>query len=312
MAYSSGGLIAATDYNTFASGATTNASNNLNFVWSTGNGSYGYGQTAVGQVASTNTVTATQWASLINTLNNALTHQAGSGSGISAPTAGGTITWLSTLSSSIGTAYSNRLNYAAQGSTTTGSGYGYEITGTNATFSGTFTRTITWSSGDAARYFFNCGGQINWVITSAANNNGTLRSADLATQWATYQAGGSIKNNSAVPRTGSGGTVNTSATSLGYWSLTTSAQTISQITSANYRYEYNSDYTYVQAYTSAQNASGNGDHGAVIYLVFGWYMYETYAGLNDNVDVTVNHRIDIVAPSTSGGLSASWGLPTIT
>ena len=102
MAYSQGGLIAASDYNNFLNG-----SNQLNTVWSTGTGDTGYGQTALSTVATSGTVTATQWATLINTLNNALTHQQGSGSGLGAPTTGATIAYLSSLSGSINTAYTN-------------------------------------------------------------------------------------------------------------------------------------------------------------------------------------------------------------
>ena len=83
MSYSQGGLIAATDYNNFLTGT-----NQLNTVWGTGVGTAGYGQTALSTVSAGGTVTAAQWASLINTLNSALTHQSGSGSGLSAPTAG--------------------------------------------------------------------------------------------------------------------------------------------------------------------------------------------------------------------------------
>jgi hypothetical protein len=64
MAYSQGGLIAATDYNTFINGT-----NQLNTVWGTGTGDAGYGQTALSAVSSSGKVTATQWASLINTPN---------------------------------------------------------------------------------------------------------------------------------------------------------------------------------------------------------------------------------------------------
>lgn len=303
MAYSVGGLIAASDYNNFLNG-----SNQLNTVWSTGSGSAGYGQSAVAAVSTGGTVTATQWATMLSTLNNALSHQSGSGSGISSPTAGSTINYLSTLATNVNNSYTNRLNYATQGTTTTGSVYGQAITGTS-TFSGSWTRTISWSSGDAARYFFNAGGQINWVITTVSNNNGTLRSADLVTQWATYQAGGSIKNNSSTPRTGTGGTVNTGSTSLGYWSCTTLAQTVSQITSANYRYEYNSDYTTVKVRTNGVQGA-NADVGSIMYLDFGYYMFSTYDGLNDSVDVTVNHRIDIVYPETTY-LTNTWGTATV-
>ena len=82
MTISSGGLIQATDYNTFVGTSPSATTNTINTVWAVGSGSAGYGQTALSQVSSAGTVTATQWASLINTLNSILTHQSGSGSGI--------------------------------------------------------------------------------------------------------------------------------------------------------------------------------------------------------------------------------------
>lgn len=322
MSYASGGVIQANDYNNLAWGGNTTGSyngtvTNLAQVMGVGYGYRGYGQTitAINAVAATNTVTATQWAGLVYLLNRALGHQSGAGAQLATGSnigivAGATISAFANVATGVGTVNTNANVYATQGSTTTGTGYSASLTGGSGTLSGTFTRTITFPSGDAARYFFNAGGQINWVITSATNNNGTLRSADLVTQFASYQAGGSVKNASSIPRTGSGGTVNTANTGLGYWALTSSAQECSKITSANYRYEYNSDYTAVSLRTNGVQGS-NGDVGSVLYIDFGWYMFSTYAGLNDDVNVTVNHRIDIVAPESTY-LQASWTLPTIT
>ena len=107
MSYSQGGKIDAADYNTFVGTSPSSTTNRINTVWSVGSGSAGYGQTAVSQVSAAGIVTATQWASLINTLNSILTHQAGSGSGISATVAGGKINHLSSLSTSITTSYTN-------------------------------------------------------------------------------------------------------------------------------------------------------------------------------------------------------------
>lgn len=303
MAYSAGGLIEATDYNNLING-----SNQLNTVWATGSGSAGYGQTAVGAVASTNTVTATQWASLINTLNNARNHQSGAGSGISAPTAGTTITYLATLQTAVNTAYSSRLTAATTGTLATTTLTPFQITGGPAAFSGTKAMTFTWASGNAARYFFNCGGRIGWNITGVTNNNGTLRSADLVTNLGTNLAGGAMFNSSSS-YTGSGGGARTT-NSIGYWGLTTSDQLGSQIYSSNYRYEYNSDYTYFNMKTSTANVGGNGDNGLTITITIGWVMASTYTGLNDNVDVTMSWNGTYTPPETTY-LSASWGNPTI-
>ena len=91
MTYSSGGTIQASDYNNFAT--------QVNNIWGTGYGNVGYGQsTTLSAVSSQGTITATQWATMINTLNSVSKHQSGgSGTGISAPTAGNQINYLSTL-----------------------------------------------------------------------------------------------------------------------------------------------------------------------------------------------------------------------
>jgi hypothetical protein len=303
MTYASGGLIQATDYNNLING-----SNQLNTVWNVGSGSAGYGQTAVSAVSASGTVTATQWASLVNTLNNARLHQSGAGSGISAPTAGTTIAWLSTLQTQVNSAYTNRLTAAATGTLATTTLTGYNITGGTGAFSGTKAMTFTWASGNAARYFFNCGGRIGWNITGVTNNNGTLRSADLVTNLGTNLKGG-VMTNSASSYTGTGGGARTT-NSYGYWNLTTSNQTGSLVYSSNYRYEYNSDYTYFQMKTSTVNVGGNGDNGLQITVTIGWDIPTTYVGLNDAVNVTMAWNGTYTPPATTY-LSASWGAPTI-
>ena len=70
MAYSSGGLIAAADYNGFVGTSPSSTANTINTVWAVGNAQYGYGQTPIGTVSGAGLVTATQWASAVNTLNS--------------------------------------------------------------------------------------------------------------------------------------------------------------------------------------------------------------------------------------------------
>ena len=66
MTYTSGSLIQAADYNTF-----TTSAGGLNDIWSTGSGDKGWGQTSFTSVAAGGTVTATQWATLVNNLSTA-------------------------------------------------------------------------------------------------------------------------------------------------------------------------------------------------------------------------------------------------
>jgi len=317
MAYSQGGLIAATDYNGFVGTSPSSTANTINTVWAVGNGQYGYGQTALNQVSATGLVTAAQWASAINTLNSIKTHQTGSGTGISAPTAGGLISYLSTFSGAINTAYSSHLSFNTQGSTTTGSGSNASFSiGSDATYNAVYAnRTVTFASADQARYFFNAGGQINLVITGVSNNDGTNRSTDAVNTIGTYLGGVSaFRATTNGGRTGTGGTANTNNTSFGYYNLATSATTTHQVTTSSGT--YSSDYAYVQFKTNSINGGGNGDYGSVITISLGYYSAHNSTGsdtttvTNDTINVTVSHRIDVVYPETTN-LSNTWGTVTI-
>lgn len=328
MSYSQGGLIAATDYNGFVGTNPSAVANTLNTVWAVGNGRYGYGQTALSQVAATGLVTATQWATAVNTLNTIRTHQSGSGSGIGAPTAGSLITYLSTFSTAIASAYTNSLAFTTQGTTTTGSVFASVQSVSNQQGAATFTitRTATFASADQARYFFNAGGQLNFVITGVTNNDGTSRSGDMVTVTATNFGGYSaFRSASGGGRTGTGGTVNTNTTTLGYYGLTTANQTLAQVTSTTSG--YTSD-TATLAVKSNGPIGANSDNGTVITFTLtlvsaarptlaappanppGTGTTTTNVVVNDSVNVTVNHRIDVVYPETTN-LTNSWGAVTI-
>jgi hypothetical protein len=317
MAYTSGGLIQAQDYNFLswqANTATYNNGNCIAQVWGTGFGYRGYGQTTtqIDPVSAGSTVTATQWAGLVFTVNNALGHIWGSGERLASGsnigiTAGATIAAFANVSTAVGNIMTNANLAATLGATTTGATFSPIIVGSNTTFANIFSRHIRfWGGPDAVRYFFNAGGQIKWVITSVTNNNSTLRSADLVTQWGTYQVSGNIRGPGSTPRTGTGGTVNTANTSLGYWAAGTVTNVVSQITSANYRYEYNQDFTNVRIRTDGV-AGSSGSNGANLFIDFGTSKTSTFAGTNDDVNVTVNHRIDIVLPESTF-LANTWGI----
>ena len=328
MAYISGGTIQMIDYNYLTwGGNTTNTYsgtiNNLAMVWGTGIGYKGYGQTVTPISATTQgtTVTATQWAGLVYLVNKTLGHQSGAGAQLATGsnigiTAGATIAAFANVLTAVTTINTNANTAATTGTTTTGSVLTTALTqaGTNSTAAQTqsFTRTITFASGDAARYFFNAGGRINYVIT-ATNNNSTLRSADLVTNWATNLAGGFIAGSTSDGKTGTGGTVNTDATTLGYWALTVADQTLAQITSSNYRYEYNTDFTRIRVKTNGvQGASA--DNGTVITFTFDYSMAGQIvaqgANFNDAIDVTFGVRFDIVEPAVTY-IAKTWTNPSI-
>lgn len=231
MTYASGGLIQATDYNGFVS---TTANANVNDVWSTGSSDKGWGQTALSTVSAAGTVTATQWASLVNTItsmgaqtNTAITAR-------TAPTAGSTIAILAALNTDLTNVTTNRNNAAAVGTQFTG------WTGTNsktAATSGnpwtiTFTNTVTFASVDAMRYFFNAGGLIKLDVSkTATGNTGDPEWNDLANTLCgdIYFSGVAASHTIAgtaytgTTKIGGTGTPNTLSTSTGRYALTAGA-----------------------------------------------------------------------------------------
>jgi hypothetical protein len=172
MTYSVGGLIQATDYNGFAS---TTSGANVNNVWGTGSSDTGYGQsTTLATVSAGGTVTATQWASLVNRISSMASHQGTTITARAAPVAGNLIEVLAAVNTDLTAITNARGNAAANGTqygTFSGTTSKTTTTGSGSTaWTITFTHTITWASANAARYFFNAGGRIKWETSKTADS----------------------------------------------------------------------------------------------------------------------------------------------
>ena len=316
MAYTSGGTIEAWDYNRLTWGANTQTYtgtvNNLAAIWGVGNGPRGYGQdaTAMTTVSAGGTVSATQWATFIQRLNLTLGHQSGaaarlaSGSNIGI-VAGATIEAFANANIAVQTVTTNANLWSAQGSTTVGTPIYQTLSqGNFATFTLVWNRTITFASGDAARYFFNAGGQINWAFV-AFNLNGTTRSGVATTLFATNLGGGNIRGVNGTAITGAGGTVTTN-TGRGYWQLTSSPQLVASITSTTAA--YGGDVANVNIRTNGTQGA-NGDIGSVIFLQIGYTSPQEGLDFNSALSANIGLRVDIVSPSTT--YLPAYALPTI-
>lgn len=313
MAYITGGTIAAWDYNRLTWGGNTQAysgaTNNLAAIWGTGNGPRGYGQdaTAMTTVSAGGTVTATQWSTFLQRLNFTLAHQSGaaarlaSGSNIGV-TAGATIQAFANANIAVQTVTTNANLWSAQGSTTVGTPIYQSLSVADfATLTSVWNRTITFSSGDAARYFFNAGGQINWAFV-AYNLNGTARSGTVVTLFQTNLGGGNIRGVNGTAITGTGGTVGTNS-GKGYWQLTSSLQLVASINSTTAT--YTGDVANINIRTNGTVGS-NGDVGNVITLQIGYTSPQEGLNFNSAVSANVGVRFDIIPPSTTY-LNNSWG-----
>jgi len=320
MAYTSGDLILRDHYNTFATGNADGTANhavaNINSVWGVGNGDKGYGQsTVLSAVNAGDTVTATQWSTMIARLNSILTHQAGSGSGITSPTAGATIAASVLLSTNITTAYNNRLNFNnTRGTPSTTNLNSVWDSATPTTFQQT--RTIEFGSADQARYFFNAGGRISiaFSTTNGTNNN---KESDWTTLLGTNL--GTLHFDALTStRTGTGGTLTTNGLGIGFWDITTTNQTIIRLTSTGTNYTGN----YVNIAVRVTGATGsNGGLGAQILFTIDYVDgaaddtqdlgVPPVSNTLDAINMTINSDIIITPPETTN-LTNTWGTPTIT
>lgn len=174
MTYSSGGLIQATDYNTFVTAGT----NSVNAI---GNA---YGQTVVAAVTATGTVTATQWANLVNKISSYGTHTNTTITSRTAPVTGNTISILANVQTDLNNVYTNRYNaYAVGTQYTAWTGTNSKTTATSgATWTITFTNTVTFADSASATNFFNAGGLVKIDVSKTSTGaTGDPEWNDLAT-----------------------------------------------------------------------------------------------------------------------------------
>jgi hypothetical protein len=248
---------------------------------------------------------------MLNRISSSASQQGSSITPISNPVAGDTISAYAALSTNITTIYNNRLNCAAVGSSITSGGSTDRTT--SWTTSVTFTQTVTFASGDAARYFFNAGGRITqtWSRTGGSVNDQNTAISDLCTDCGTLNytagtgtqtiAGGSYTGTTKVGGSGSP----TTATTTGYYDYTSSnVQVFTQSASSYYGYEGNSITVNIK--TNGTQGS-NGDTGSVITIS------STVAkpGGITTVDGTLNSTITLIPSSTTYLTTTSWGTPTL-
>jgi len=311
MSYAQYGTIQATDYNNLVGTDPTTTSGQLNTVWATGGTTAGYGQTALATVSAGGTVLASQWANLVNKTSNAASHQGTTITAVTAPVTGGVITYLSAIPTNLTTIYAPRLNAATQGTTVANTAtYG-------STWSSilTFTHTITFANGDAARYFFNSGGQlkvtcsnpnntagINLLLNNLASNVGTVVISAPSSGTATIAS----TSYSGVQKSGGGGNTPTILSNNGYYALTTSnANVFTQLASTGPSSYLN---TFIRVVAKSNGTQGtHGDAGSVITLYTIWD--EIPGGLT--VGTGSATTVTAVVPETTY-LSNTWGTITVT
>ena len=327
MTYSSGGLIQATDFNGFVS----TGSPNINNIWSTGSTDSGWGQSALSTVSTGGTVTATNWASLVNTLASMGSQTGTTITSRSAPTAGQTISVLAAVATDISSCNTNRANAAVVGSTSTawvGATAKTTTTGTGtAAWTITWTQTVTFGSADAARYFFNGGGRI--YITMNKSSTGLDSDAD----WNTFigkvgtisftgiaasKTLGGVAYTGTSRQGGTGGTQTILSTATGWYALTAGA-------AATTIFQLNDDLSVYTGDTVIITAAKNAGATTITFVTTWNSTARAGAGQNTQISGGTDTTSPFTAygtapvvlcrfvpPSTTYLTTVSWGTPAVT
>ena len=306
MAYAQFGLIQAQDFNTLVGGNPTATANTLNATWATGSGSAGYGQTAVANVAVADTVTASSWNALVSNTASAATHQGSSITGVTAPTAGTVVTHVAAIPTNLQTIYTNRLNAATQSGTTANTA----TRGTTWTTAITFTHTAAFANSNAARFFFNSGGQLKMTVSHANNAAGiNLLFNNLASNVGTVVLSAPSSGTASIAGTtyngitkvgGGGNAPSPYLTNNGYYALTTSNATVfSQAASTGPAGYLASKIEFI--------VQSNGSPGNVVTIFTVWD--EVPDGLT--VGSGSATTLTVVPPETTN-ISNTWGTITLT
>lgn len=322
MAYQTGDTILDDEYNTFATGSVGGSatdSANVNNIWGTGSGDRGYGQTTtVSAVSAGSNVTATQWSTLLSRITTIGSHQGTSLTAMTSPSAGDEIAIIGAISSNITSLHTNRLSAAGNGATASTN---LDSTG-NWSVSNIQEVTVTFDSADEARYYFNAGGniQIDPQILSYTDD-AKARSWNALSQMTgnlVFDAQGSSRSGGAdsitVTETHTSSEV-TLATTIGYYDLTTSYQTLLQrdlTTSGSPYISGGANNIKIEAKSNGAQGS-NSDTGTVITFKISCLdasTDQTYDKAEydpvDIMDGTFRVVLSNVPPSTTY-LTATWG-----
>lgn len=298
MTYSTGSIIVASDYNGFVS--------SVNTQWSTGSTVNGYGQTAVATVSATDTVTATQWSTLLSRISSMASHQGTSITAITSPVAGNTISPFAALSTNITAIQNGKANAAASGTDITTNG----TTSTTTAWANTATatQTFTFPSADQARYFWNAGGMIrlSWSRTggTVSDRNTSLSNLLTASGTIVITQGGVTQSIAGVSYTGTtkvggSGTPNILTTTTGWYSLTAGAA------ATNVYKQFEATAPYTASYINVAVAKNAGSTALTITTSI-----VDSGGWTDANDGTLS-QVAVIRPPSTTYLTNSWGTPSM-
>lgn len=309
MTWAAGGLVQANDLNTLLGGNPTTTANTLNATWATGGNNAGYGQTAVANVAVGDIVSATPWNGLFYNTGNSASHQGTTITSISNVSSSNIVSFYSAAQTNLNSIYSARGNAFSQGSTTSNSA----TVSAAWTSSATFTANVNFANGDAARYFFNAGGQITMTAAHSNTTAGVNQAlSNLCSAIGTVVISGpssgavTIAGTSynGVTKIGGSGSTETLVSGRGYFGLTTSNVLYFDQNTGESPYGAVMD---IRLQSRGVAATGsNGDNGNIVHII--GVMRED--GANGTLGAVSQMTCTVRPPSTTY-IANTWGTITI-
>ena len=239
MAYTAGDTILDDEYNTFVN--SSSSPYGLNHFAGTGALNYGLGESAVATVNAGDTITASQWNTLFTNMSTIAGHTADSLTSRSAVSAGDAIAIKAAVAADLATLAASVAAGSPNTTALTTSGI-LQQPASSSTWTGSFTTQVsaTFANANTLRHFFNAGGKIR-IDPIRTGNGGSDGTSGKDSAWDNlYNAVGNLDIGSVTStRSGSGETLDTNGLSIGAHDLTTSYQTILQLSDDSYPYTAN-------------------------------------------------------------------------
>lgn len=309
MSYVAGDKILDQEYNNFLNSSST--PKGINYTFGTGANQWGLGQTALNAVAVGDTITAAQWNSLFAAMDNVANHTNDTLTSTDAKSAGDVIAVKAALETDLGTLASSVAN-GCPNATALSTSAALQTSASSTRYAGSHIveHSITFNNANEARWFFNAGGKIQINITRTGNGGATATSKDTSVSDLITGLGNFQLKSQTSSRSGTGETVSTDGTNIGFYDLTTSYQTILELTQDSGT--YTSMYFKVEAKADAAAGSAqvvtiqtsivDPDAGDSEYTAGNTESVDQYA----NFIGTTNVILKTVDPTTAEGLATVY------
>lgn len=306
MAYQAGDTILDDEYNTFANSSSSPFG--YNHFAGTGSGAYGLGESAIATVSVGGTVQASQWNTLFTNMSTIAGHTADSLTSRSAVSAGDTIAIKAAVAADLATLAASVAAGCPNTTALTTSGI-LQQPASNSTWTGSFTTQIsaTFANANTMRHFFNAGGKLR-LDPIRTGNGGSSGASGKDGAWDNlYNAVGNLDIGSqSSTRSGSGETLDTNGLSIGFHDLTTSYQTILQLSDNSYPYTANNIKIEAKLNASVGSATiltiqTTATDGAADFT-----FNDASADNNAYRNGTHQHRLYSINTTTGGGLANAF------